>query len=377
MNFIKAAGFDWKRAHALLSRLPFSVFLAGSSLLYGLVMRTRTHAYQHGVLKQKKLRGFVLSVGNITVGGTGKTPAVIMLAEWAVAEGYSVCVLSRGYGGKYSDSVLEVSDGDRVKVRWEGCGDEPFLLAHKLRGVPVVVSRSRFAAGTHAITRFGSNFFVLDDGFQHLSLARDFDLVLMDSEKPFGNERLLPWGLLREPKDSIGRASAIILTGHQFGKTWHELNIEPKFSRIPRFWGSHYPEAFLIPSAGIRHEPSFLREKKVVAFAGIGRPASFEKTLSDLGAEVVSFKAFPDHHVYREGEIRDLEQMRAMHGCEFLVTTEKDWTRAKDLITEKESTGYISIRFMVNGNAEELFQLIKDAAQRKFSELGERDRNGV
>jgi len=359
-------GVDWRRIHELLSRFPFSGVLVGASLLYGLATMVRMGFYKHGIINQRSLPGFVLSVGNITTGGTGKTPAVMMLAQWAKQEGYSVCVLSRGYGGKYSQKVVEVSDGVKIKVPWEQCGDEPYLLASRLKGVPVVVSKRRYSGGSYAAKRFESNFFILDDGFQHIQLVKDFDLVLMDSKNPFGNGHLLPWGLLREPRGAIGRAHAIIFTGGEYGSGGVDrLELIESFG-ISYFSGCHLPEAFFIPAIGAKYEPGFLAGKKVVAFAGIGRPESFEKTLRDLRANIIVYKVFPDHYVYEKGEVQGMEQMAKDCGADYLITTEKDWIRIRDLAQDKDRLGYLSIKFELKGQSDEFFGLIKEAARRKL-----------
>lgn len=363
---MSAVRVDWRRIHGLLSKFPFSSVLIGASLLYGLATVVRKGFYKQGIIKQKRLAGFVLSVGNITMGGTGKTPAVMMLAQWAKQEGYSVCVLSRGYGGRYFQKVLEVSDGVKIKVPWQQCGDEPYLLASRLKGVPVVVSKRRYLGGSYAAQRFESNFFILDDGFQHLELERDFDLVLMDSKRPFGNGHLFPWGLLREPNGAIGRAHAVIFTGDKC-----EINrLEPlgliKCLKIPYFLARHKPEAFVIPRLGAKYEPAFVSGKSVVAFGGIGRPESFEKTLKDLEANIITYKVFPDHYVYEKADVQRIEQIAKECSADYIITTEKDWTRIRNLAQDMDRLGYLSIRFELKERSEEFFGLIRDAARRKL-----------
>jgi len=196
-------GPDWSQIHQKETSGLLSVVLAFFSVLYGAGVKLRLRAYSGGLFKRKSLPGVVVSIGNLTVGGTGKTPAVIMLAKWALNEGFRVALLSRGYGGRYRKKVLEVSDGNSIKADPRDAGDEPYLLAKKLSGIPVVVSGKRYAAGIFAHEKFGCNFFILDDGFQHMELRRDLDLALIDAEKPFGNGHLLPRGPLREPVDQL------------------------------------------------------------------------------------------------------------------------------------------------------------------------------
>jgi tetraacyldisaccharide 4'-kinase len=203
---------DWGRIHHGESPGFWSPLLTVFSILYGAAVRFRVTIYKRRGFKKKILPGFVVSIGNLTAGGTGKTPAVVMLARWALNQGYRVAVLTRGYGRLSKAKVLEVSDGEVIKADCRESGDEPYLLAKKLTGVPVIISSKRFTAGTFAHRKFGANFFILDDGFQHLGLKRDLDLVLIDAIRPFGNGHLLPWGPLREPIDQLARAGALILT---------------------------------------------------------------------------------------------------------------------------------------------------------------------
>ena len=210
MNIFSAP--DWSRIHNRTKWNSWTLPLSVCSFFYGAGVRVRLRRYYSGALKVRRLPGFVVSVGNLTAGGTGKTPAVVMLAEWAAREGAKVAVLTRGYGGSHGREVLEVSDGKEVRLEPFLSGDEPCLLAKRLDGVPVIVANERYKAGLYAHGKFGSDFFILDDGYQHIRLARDMNIVLLDALNPFGNGHLLPWGPLREPLREIRRADACILT---------------------------------------------------------------------------------------------------------------------------------------------------------------------
>ncbi|RLB20540.1 MAG: tetraacyldisaccharide 4'-kinase [Deltaproteobacteria bacterium] len=366
---------DWGSLQGRLSRFPFSMLLAFLSFLYGLGIKARAKAYSLGVLGQRSLRGFVLSVGNLTAGGTGKTPAVIMLAQWAQGQGYNVCVLTRGYGGAYGDEVLEVTDGAEVKVGWRECGDEAYLVARRLEGVPVIVARKRYLGGQYAAEKFGSNFFILDDGFQHLRLKRDFDLVLVDSLDPFGNGHLLPRGILREPVHEIKRCQAIVLTRWEQGAECKrsEFQMKKMFPQIPLFVAQHVVDKVVIPARDLVHEASYLSGKRVIGFAGIGKPEAFRHTLLSLGAEVIYFRKFKDHHRFQKEEIESLREKAITLKADLLITTEKDWVRLKDFGPDFLQAGYVSIRFSLGAQGPQLFSLINKRAIQVIEDLGEHE----
>lgn len=353
---------NWMAAQRYFSRFPFSVFLAGLSVPYGLGVRMRSIAYDRGLIRQWELPGFVLSVGNITAGGTGKTPAVIMIAQWARDQGHSVCVLSRGYGGNYKGDVLEVSDGQKIKPSWAECGDEPYLMARKLHGIPVVVARKRYLGGNYAHERFGTNFFILDDGYQHLALKRDFNLLLIDSRDPFRSDHLLPWGKLREPISAVCRADVIILSNFDSAMTVDPLpnTVRARFNESKIFQGRHMPTEVVFSGEKGSIKPQWLKGKEVAAFAGIGKPEGLRETLSRLGAKVMFFYSFPDHHIYRQEEIQRLIEIAKKKNLKYLITTEKDWVKIKALIGDEFQIGYVGIRFDLLGRERDFFKIIKE-----------------
>ncbi|MFH1490805.1 MAG: tetraacyldisaccharide 4'-kinase [Pseudomonadota bacterium] len=361
-----------------------SLLLAPLSAVYGLAVRLRVNTYREA--KRKSLPGFVLSIGNLSVGGTGKTPAACMLAEWALQEGFRVAVLSRGYRGRYRQKVLEVSDGHGINATPEEAGDEPFLLAKRLPGVPVIVSRKRYLAGLLAHEKHGTDFYILDDGFQHLALKRDLDLVLIDATNPFGNGHLLPWGPLREPLSFLKRADAFLLTRAQAlhqepspppdfpregGGPWRrgatppdkgDLStwLEGNFPGRPVFHGDHVSEKIVFPFSEEAHESRFLEGKRVVAFAGIARPEAFHHTLRGLGAEVVMFKGFRDHHAFTPSEVRGLISEKERLGAECLITTEKDWVRIENLGTKHPDLAYLQIAFGLLSGSDRFYKMIRE-----------------
>ena len=353
----------WPGWFSLLHNKPISPFLAPfsfASFLYGKAVLARIFLYEKGILKRRKVPGAVISVGNITTGGTGKTPAVIMLARWAADNGFSVAVLSRGYGGKRKENLLLVSDTKNILSCAEEAGDEAFLLARRLPGVPVLVSKQRYLAAMAAIARWKADLFILDDGFQHVRLDRQADLVLLDAAMPYGNGWLLPLGPLREPIAQLRRADALILTRSENDSSPDPMPlIKFDFPGLSVFRATHLPEKVVFPKSGEDRPIDFLSGKRVMGFAGIGRPGAFLKTLKSLGADVVDFLAFGDHHNYGPADIARISDIARSRSGALLVTTEKDWVRIANLAGGLEKVCYVSIQFKILGDEEAFFSLIK------------------
>jgi tetraacyldisaccharide 4'-kinase len=358
---------DWSQIHQKESLGLWSPFLAFFSIPYGVGCWFRLWAYTKGVFKRRSLPGFVMSIGNLTTGGTGKTPAVAMLARWAREEGYHVAILSKGYGGRYKGKVLEVSDGSRINTNPQETGDEPYLLAKKLSGIPVIISRKRFLAGLFAHEKFGCDFFILDDGFQHLKLKRDLDLVLIDAANPFGNGHLLPWGPLREPFHQLARADASILTrvsSYSSGDKTLDF-FKCKFPTIPIFYADHLPSSVVFPHKNEVYNPEFLKGKRTLAFAGIAQPDVFKNTLIGLGADVVYFRGFRDHYQFKRDEIQVLIQMKEKLGAQYLLTTEKDWMRIASYAPVYPDMAYLCVEFALLSDQDAFFKIVKDSINKK------------
>jgi tetraacyldisaccharide 4'-kinase len=353
---------DWARIHEDKKFRAGYLPLAFLSSLYGTAVRLRLKLFNKE--NARSLPGFTISIGNLTAGGTGKTPATLMLAEWAAAEGLNAAVLSRGYGGANKKATI-VSDGVRILADPETVGDEACLLAQRLKGVPVVVSKNRYHGGLLAHNRFNSSFFILDDGYQHLALKRDLNLLLLDSLSPFGNGRLLPWGPLREPVSEIRRADAVILTRALELNDKGMAEFKKALVGVQLFRADHVPEGVIFPSGDQSYPPAFLKGRRVAAFAGIGRPESFRETLMGLGAEVSFFKPFPDHHPFTGDEIRSLIKEKNNAGADLIITTEKDWMRAASLFPEDQSAAYLTIRFDLMDDKERFFTMVREKFNNK------------
>jgi tetraacyldisaccharide 4'-kinase len=358
---------DWSRLHKEKTLGLWSLSMAFLSVLYGAGVGLRLWTYNRGLFRRRSLPGFGVSVGNITTGGTGKTPAVAMVAVWARKEGHRVAILSRGYGGTYKNEVLEVSDGRDIKADQDETGDEPYLLAKNLPGIPVVLSKKRYLAGLYAHEKFGTDFFILDDGFQHLNLKPDLNIALIDGVNPFGNGRLLPWGPLREPVNQLGRADVFILTrvsdreiGEKNGKF-----LKDRFPSIPVFFADHKAKRVVLPYSKKTPGLCTLEGKRVLGFAGIARPELFRDTLMGLGADVIHFKGFRDHYRFQREEIVSIIQTGKDLKADYILTTEKDWVRIEDISPVCGQMGYLCIEFTFVSGKADFFGMIRNGVKRK------------
>ena len=318
------------------------LFLIGRpfSPLYSLLMRTREHLYRKRFLPVTTCTVPVVSVGNLTMGGTGKTPVVQYIARLLKEKGRQPAIISRGYGGRSRKRVNIVSDGEKVLLDAVFAGDEPRLLAESLPGVPVLTGAVRKFPAEQAV-EMGADVLVLDDGFQHLALGRTLDLVLFNTDSLAGNSRVFPGGDLREPVKALNRSDAFILTGtsarnRDRAEQFAEL-LTGRFPRHPVFIAGYSPKVLLVHRSG--QEPGTLdleqlRSRKLMAFSGIARPQGFEQTLQELHGEVIDCRYFVDHYQYREQDIRNLAEVAKSKGAEALVTTEKDFVKLRDMETD-------------------------------------------
>jgi tetraacyldisaccharide 4'-kinase len=289
--------------------------LAAASVPYGLAVRARNVAFNRGLLRQHRAGVPVISVGNLTTGGTGKTPCVEYVARFYRQRDLRVAILSRGYGAD------------------NGPNDEALVLEENLPDVPHLQGADRVRLAQTAIEELDSEVLVLDDGFQHRRLARNLDLVLIDVTDPWGGGWLLPRGLLREPRSSLRRAHLILLTRcDQVDRTSLDrlrqsiTALSPGRSIVET---THHPEE-LLDSEGERTGLERLQARPIAAFCGIGNPEAFRRTLLDLGAELCDFRTFPDHHRYRR---EDVEELRCWAGGlphnAMVVTTQKDLVKLR------------------------------------------------
>jgi tetraacyldisaccharide 4'-kinase len=308
-----------------------SIVLPPLSLLYGAVTRTRLSLYRRGTFQTTKLERPVISIGNITTGGTGKTPLVEYVARTVAAHGKKVCILTRGYGRKDPHLQVIVSDGYGVLASPTEAGDEPYLLATRLKGLAAVISSAdRIAAGREAIKDFGTDCFVLDDGFQHLRLARDLNVVTIDATNPWGGGRLLPHGRLRESIEGLSRADCVVITRCDQVESVDGLREE-----ILRLTGGK--PIFESRMRMVRMTPlknggeALVTPARVGAFCAVGNPASFFESLRRAGYQLGLERSFPDHHVYSQDEIDSVSRAARDAGADVLVTTAKDAVKLRAL----------------------------------------------
>jgi tetraacyldisaccharide 4'-kinase len=326
---------DWQRIwndNENIKRFsPIRAILLFLSLFYRLVVELRNQLYAKNIISSSRLMCPVISVGNITVGGTGKTPCVIMLAKILQTEGFLPAVISRGYGGRNTGGINVVSDGENIMLDAKVAGDEPILMAQSLPGVPVLTGARRKKTGKLAIERFGANVIICDDAFQHRQIARTIDLVLLDYKKPFGNDRLLPAGPLRETVKELSRANCLMLT-----RAEGEIKASKKIAKIikdrtlPIFYSSHEPESIVSANGKAIVSVNNLKGKKICAFCGIANPDSFQKALLGAQANILSFNPFPDHYSYTRYDLEELKKQFISARADYLITTEKDAARLQD-----------------------------------------------
>jgi lipopolysaccharide heptosyltransferase II/tetraacyldisaccharide 4'-kinase len=298
-----------------------------ASPLYQVGARARRGLYQRSWLPTKHLPPPVVSVGNLTVGGTGKTPLTAYLARFFQGRQKRVAILSRGYGGRRTE-VTCLSDGERLYHKPPEVGEEAFWLAQSLPGVLVYTGPCRYAAGMAAWRDHRPDIFLLDDGFQHFQVVRDLDLVLLDADRPFGNGRLLPAGPLREPLNTLREADVLILTRYDQKRHRDRLrDLRRTFPHLDIFTAAIESASVRRFPGGEEHPPESLRGLPALAFAGLARPRVFEKTLMALGADLRGFRTFPDHFAFAPEDLADLIREAHNRGAQALITTTKDWAR--------------------------------------------------
>lgn len=324
--------------------------LRALSYIYAAGVSIRIFLYRHNLLRSKKFGCTVISIGNLTVGGTGKTPVVEMFAKELIKGGRKVAILSRGYKSAEAKASADKSDADSAKTKPSGnpkvvsnsqgvlldvrtSGDEPFMLAEEVPQAVVLVDKNRVRAAKFAIEKFSIDTIILDDGYQYLHLERQVNIVLIDCTNPFGNQRLLPRGILREPVANLDRANLFFLTKTENMNLYalkKRLNrINPKAEIIEC---AHRPLYLNDVYSGTKKDLRWLAGRSVVCVSGIACPQGFEEALTKLGAILVSSHRFPDHHLYTKASLNEIVKCAQLQKAEALITTQKDAVRFPEIV---------------------------------------------
>ncbi|MBI4768116.1 MAG: tetraacyldisaccharide 4'-kinase [Deltaproteobacteria bacterium] len=310
-----------------MKQLLYPLLYAASGL-YGFGVRVRLWLYRRHLLSTRNLPLRVISIGNLTAGGTGKTPHTALVARYLRGKGIKIAVLSHGYRGTKVTEGAVISDMGSILGTLEEGGEEPYWLAKKLPGIPVVVGRDRFRSGWQCFQQWRTEWVILDDGFQHLSLEREINILLLSGQLPLDSERLLPLGFLREPLKEMRRADIIVVTHAEeldfFQRKERAGEIRSRVPSIPVFFSEHKPRVLRSYPDKKEIPLSELTGKQVVAFCGLAYPDSLMFSLRQLQADPVQLVKFPDHHYYREKDKRYLETLGRSLRVPWLVTTEKD-----------------------------------------------------
>ncbi len=356
LRLIQLPGAD--RGHTRDIRLLLGL-LKQFSLMFRAVVQTRLFLYDVGILPRFHLGCQIISVGNMTVGGTGKTPVVEIFARELTAAGRKVAILSRGYRKKEKPLIQRlllgdqispprvVSDGKRILLDSEMSGDEPFMLASNLPGVVVLVDKDRVKSARYAVKHFGCDMLILDDGFQYQRLKHRHEVVLVDHTNPFSNGHLLPRGVLREPPRNIRRANFIFITksdGRSDGlrRQLGQLNPAAEITEC-----RHRPCFFKNAETGARLEIEAIAGRQVVVLSGIAAPLGFEQSIRGMGARVLACERFVDHHRYRQQEILEVINHAEEIGADAILTTEKDAVRLPRMENPKVPIFYLRMDIQI------------------------------
>ncbi|GJL62138.1 MAG: tetraacyldisaccharide 4'-kinase [Nitrospirales bacterium] len=329
---------------------------------YGLVIQTRGKLYEKGWLKASRLPRPVISVGNLTVGGTGKTPVVIWLANWLRANGKQVGILSRGYRRKNTADCVLVTNGHECLVRAGEVGDEPFLMAQCCPGAVIAVGNDRYKLGSWVLEQLDVDCFVLDDGFQHISLFRDCNLLLVDALDQRGLTALLPKGRLREPLSAVRRATSILIT--RTNQTSNSLDvIQSLQSVLGENFSPIHVEFHSVSVVNIKTRQvkagDWLIGKRAVIFSGIGNASSFSRTVEQMGVNIIKEFEFPDHYPYSVTSLESIRAHAQRHNSDVILTTEKDGVKIGPLLQDGENVWAIRLEIRIEKGEKELLESLQ------------------
>jgi len=328
-------------------------FLSVAAMFYSIAIGARTFLYSKGLLKTHHAGAKVISVGNITVGGTGKTPLVIWLCNLLRQKNVRCAILTRGYKAPKNS-----------KLKTQNYPDEPAILSESCPQAKVIVNPDRVAGAAEAVTRFGAEVLIMDDGFQHRRLARNLDIVTIDATKPFGYGRLLPAGLLREPVTALARSDAVVITRCDQVKETDLAELEQKLRQISSnmiIARSIHAPIFAESIKNKRISLESLKGKKVFAFCGIGNPQAFLNTIHTLGCDVVGSRVYDDHQHYNSDDVAGICEQAMCGKAELILTTQKDWTKIArlDALRNEMPFAYLAIELKFISGEDGLRDLIE------------------
>lgn len=307
-----------------------------ASIFYGLGSGLKNILYDKNIIKPKKVNAFVISVGNLTTGGVGKTPVVSEIAKYFIGKGEKIAIISRGYGGKLSNKNINIiSDGEKIYYNANLSGDEPYWLAQNTKGTVVITCKNRYKAAEYAINKFGTTKIILDDGFQHRKLHRDLDIVLMDSKMGFGNEKLLPAGPLREGTEALSRINKLIIVSKDIDHSRAEKLSKIMGKKLKVQTEVCYTEPDIVYN--IKTGEILPKNSEITAICAIGQPTQFYNFLKDY--KIKNTKDFDDHHLYTEEEIPQ----------GIIVTTEKDAVKMANF--ERNDIYALKLKTVINTEA--------------------------
>lgn len=352
IHYAKYLTFEEKLAYIGLGFLePF----------YSLAVKSRLFAFKKGLKKSTKVGAYVVSIGNITTGGTGKTPVCVAIANYfSENKNKKTAILSRGYGGKLANSqVNTISDGENIFFSAHMSGDEPYWLAYNAQKTAVLTCKNRIEAANVAINEQKAEVLILDDGFQHLKLQRDFNIMLIDGNLKFGNGKLLPQGPLREPISEISRADCILI----MNKRALDKNAIENCENFAKEIENKYQKKTIVCNFApmgifnLADNKELNSPAKVYAFAGIGQPKFFFEYLENQKFELVKQRIFKDHHLYTKDDIKNILDEAKKLGAQGIVTTEKDAVKIKALLDKnaQDEIGFYALKLGLDIDVEKIF----------------------
>jgi len=339
--------------------------LSAAAVAYRAALAARSASYRIGLLSTRGLPVPVVSVGNVTVGGSGKTPLAEVALLALTEMGAHPALVSRGYGRR-TRGVQIVADANGLRLGVRDAGDEPVLLAEHLPGVPIVVGESRYEAGAVAVGTCLANALVLDDGFQHRTLHKDLEIVAVSGSSPWGNGRLFPRGSLREPLSAVKRAGLVVVTNPPTVGAVSDIAhlLRRRGCTAAVLSGAYRPTALRRGNHARAEAPQGLAGRKVLLLAGLAAPSGFVATAESLGAEIAGLVEFPDHHWYTPGDIARVAARVRETGAVAVLTTEKDWMRLRDIPRGDVPFWVLSIRLDMGADSEALARALGETLRR-------------